>query len=93
MIEKEHCFVCDRPAEKGSEAFEYMLKLKNRNADKKENTFQFKNDLSAFFDDIQVNATPFCNRMDSIKESVLQTKRKKEELVERVDSLKKKVDE
>lgn len=93
MIEHEHCYVCDRPAEKGSEAFEYMLKLKNRNADKKETGFQFNNNLSNFFDDVQVNATPFCNRMDSIKESVLQTKRKKEDLVGRVDRLKKKVKE
>jgi len=87
MIDSEHCYVCDRPAEKGSDAHNYLLKLKNRPNENKPTKEFVKNDLEEFFGNLQVNASPFCNKFDAIPQSVLRTKEREGELRERVDKL------
>jgi len=87
MIDSEHCYVCDRPAEKGSDAHNYLLKLKNRPNENKSNKEFVKNDLEEFFGNLQVNASPFCNKFDAIPQSVLRTKEREGELRDRVDKL------
>lgn len=87
MIDSEHCYVCDRPAEKGSDAHNYLLKLKNRPNENKSNKEFVKNDLEEFFGNLQVNASPFCNKFEAIPQSVLRTKERENELRERVDKL------
>tara|TARA_R110001592_G_scaffold32178_11_gene112867 strand:- start:11567 stop:13759 length:2193 start_codon:yes stop_codon:yes gene_type:complete len=87
MIEGEHCYVCDRPAEKGSDAHNYLLKLKNR-PNENDNKKEFvKNDLEDFFGTLQINAAPFLNKFESIPQSVLRTREKEIELRKRVDKL------
>lgn len=87
MIDSEHCYVCDRPAEKGSDAHNYLLKLKNRPNENKSTKEFVKNDLEEFFGNLQVNASPFCNKFEAIPQSVLRTKERESELRERVDKL------
>lgn len=87
MIESEHCHVCNRPAEKGSDAHNYLLKLKNRpnEADSKKDFV--KNDLEDFFGNLQINASPFLNKFEAIPQSVLRTREKELELKKRLDKL------
>src|SRR5690606_30892147 len=66
MIEKEHCFVCNREAKEGSEPFNHFIKLKGRPKNKNPNSF-VKNDLEDFFGNLQINATPFYNKFDTIQ--------------------------
>jgi DNA sulfur modification protein DndD len=87
MIDGQHCYVCDRPAKEGTEAHNYLLKLKNRpngNSSKKEFV---KNDLEDFFGNLQLNAAPFLNKFESIPTSVLRTREKESELKQRLDKL------
>src|SRR5690606_35759938 len=87
MIDSEHCYVCDRPAEKGSEAYEYLLKLKNRPLENNNKKEFVKNDLEDFFGNLQINSTPFCNKFDTIPQSVMRTREKEIELKQRLDKL------
>ena len=87
MIDSEHCYVCDRPAEKGTEAYEYLLKLKNRPLENNNKKEFVKNDLEDFFGNLQINSTPFCNKFDTIPQSVMRTREKEIELKERLDKL------
>jgi hypothetical protein len=87
MIDGEHCYVCDRPALKDSDAHNYLLKLKNRpnvTISKKEFV---KNDFDDFFGNLQINASPFLNKFDSIPQSILRTREKELELKKRLDKL------
>lgn len=87
MIDGEHCYVCDRPAEEGSDAHNYFLKLKNRpneNSSKKEFV---KNDLDDFFSNLQLNGAPFLNKFESIPTSILRTREKELELKKKLDKL------
>lgn len=87
MIDGEHCYVCNRPAKKGTEEYNYLLKLKNR---PHENTNQkefVKNNLEDFFGNLQLNAAPFLNKFDAIPTSVLRTREKELELKQRLDKL------
>lgn len=87
MIEDKKCYVCDRDAPEGSEAYNYLLKLKNRpNEDSKRKEF-VKNDLEDFFGNLQLNGAPFLNKFDSIPTSVLRTREKELELKKRLDKL------
>ena len=86
MIESEHCYVCDRPAPKGGDAHNYFLKLKNRPNENNSKAF-VKNDLEDFFGNLQINATPFYNKFDTIGKSVLRTREKELELKQRLDKL------
>ena len=87
MIEGEHCYVCDRPAEEGSEAHNYLLKLKNRPNENNSKKEFVKNDLEDFFSNLQLNAAPFLNKFDSIRSTVLRTREKEQELKQRLDKL------
>ena len=87
MIEGEHCYVCDRPAEEGSEAHNYLLKLKNRPNENNSKKEFVKNDLEDFFSNLQLNAAPFLNKFDSIRGTVLRTREKEQELKQRLDKL------
>ena len=87
MIEGEHCYVCDRPAEKDSDAYNYLLKLKNRHNENSSNKEFVKNDLEDFFGNLQLNAAPFLNKFESISSSVLRTREKELELKQRLDKL------
>jgi DNA sulfur modification protein DndD len=91
MIKNEHCYVCNRPARKGTHEHKHLVELRDRptNADKKE-TF-VKNDLRNFLGDLKVNAQPFYGKIGSIKNSILSTKNKEIELRDRVNNLKDKV--
>lgn len=86
MIEKEHCFVCNREAKEGSEPFNHFIKLKGRPKNKNPKSF-VKNDLEDFFGNLQINATPFYNKFDTIQNSVIRTREREIELKERLDKL------
>lgn len=87
MIDEEHCYVCDRPAAKGSNAYNYLLKLKNRPNDDTTKKDFVKNDLEDFFGNLQINASPFLNKFEAIPQNVLRTREKELELRKRLDKL------
>jgi hypothetical protein len=87
MIDGEHCYVCDRPAEKGTDAHNYLLKLKNRPNEVNSKKEFVKNDLDDFFGNLQLNASPFLNKFESIPQSVLRTRERELELKSRLDKL------
>ncbi|PIX15245.1 MAG: hypothetical protein COZ74_00760 [Flavobacteriaceae bacterium CG_4_8_14_3_um_filter_31_8] len=89
MIEKEHCFVCDREAKEGSHAHNHFIKLKNRAVDSKKDIDFVKSNLEGFFGGLQINAQPFYNKIASIEDSILKTREKEIALNERLTKLKK----
>lgn len=91
MIDREHCYVCDRPVKKGTEAYNYLLKLRDRPKEGGSKKSFVKNDLKEFFGNLQINAQPFYNKIDSIRESVNGTRSKEQELNDRLKRLKEKV--
>lgn len=91
MIDDEHCYVCNRDAKKGSFEYQNLVKLKDRPKDKHSEKPFVKNDLNNFFGDLQINAQPFYNKFDSIRDSVIKTKDKEVELKESIDKLKKQI--
>jgi len=91
MIEKEHCYVCDRPAKKDSEPYKYIVKLRDRPKENNNKKSFVKNDLKEFFGNLQINAQPFYNKIGSIRESVNRTRSKEQELNDKIAKLKAKV--
>jgi DNA repair exonuclease SbcCD ATPase subunit len=89
MIDHEHCYVCNRPALEGSEEYDFIVRLKNRPVEIKNETEYVKNNLDSFFSDLQINAQPFYNKIANIEDSILQTREKETTLNERVTKLKK----
>lgn len=89
MIDREHCFVCDREAKEGSHAHNHFIKLKNRAVDSKNDVEFVKNNLDGFFGSLQINAQPFYNKISSIEDSILKTREKEIALNERLTKLKK----
>jgi DNA sulfur modification protein DndD len=89
MIDHEHCYVCNRPAREGSEEYDFIVRLKNRPVEIKNETEYVKNNLDTFFSDLQINAQPFYNKISNIDDSILQTRNKENDLNERVTKLKK----
>lgn len=89
MIDREHCFVCDREAKEGSHAHNHFIKLKNRAVDSKNDVEFVKNNLEGFFGSLQINAQPFYNKISSIEDSILKTREKEIALNERLTKLKK----
>lgn len=87
MIDGEHCYVCDRPAKKGSDAHNYLLKLKNRPNETSARKEFVKNDLDDFFSNLQLNSAPFLNKFESIPTSVLRTREREIDLKKRLDKL------
>lgn len=88
MIDREHCFVCNREAKIGTPAHDHFIKLKNRAIDSKKDVEFVKNNLEAFFGGLQINAQPFYNKIESIEESILKTREREISLNERLTKLK-----
>ena len=91
MIKKEHCFVCDRPAKENTESYKYLLQLRDRPKGKSSKKSFVKNDFKEFFSNLQLNAQPFYNKIDSIRESVNRTRSKEQTLDDRLTELKSKL--
>jgi DNA sulfur modification protein DndD len=89
MIDHEHCYVCNRPAPAGSEEYDFIVRLKNRPVEIKNETEYVKNNLDSFFSDLQINAQPFYNKISNIEDSILQTREKETTLNDRLTKLKK----
>jgi DNA repair exonuclease SbcCD ATPase subunit len=89
MIDKEHCFVCNREAKIGSPAHDHFIKLKNRAVDSKNDVEFVKNNLEGFFGGLQINAQPFYNKITSIEDSIIKTREREIALNDRLSKLKK----
>jgi DNA sulfur modification protein DndD len=89
MIEREHCYVCNREAIKDSEPWEHIVSLLNRKDLSRNKTIQiFKNDLNDFFGDIQLGAQSYVGRIGNINDSILRTREKEQELLESIKRVK-----
>ncbi len=88
MIDREHCFICNREAKIGTPEHDHFIKLKNRAVDSKKDVEFVKNNLEAFFGGLQINAQPFYNKIESIEDSILKTREKEIHLNERLTKLK-----
>jgi DNA sulfur modification protein DndD len=91
MIDDEHCYVCNREAKEGTPEHKNLIKLKNRTKDNQSQKPFVKNDLKNFFGDLQINAQPFYNKFDSIRDSIIKTKEKEVELKDSIKKLKSKI--
>jgi len=92
MVDREHCYVCNRPAEKDSEPWKHIASLLDRkNSDTNKTIQMFKNDLDEFFGDIQLRAQSYVGRIGNISDSVLRTRKKERELLERINRIKGKI--
>lgn len=89
MIDHEHCYVCNRPAPVGSEEYDFIVRLKNRPVEIKNETEYVKNNLDSFFSDLQINSQPFYNKISNIEDSILQTRERETTLNDRLNKLKK----
>jgi DNA sulfur modification protein DndD len=87
MIDHEHCYVCNRPATKGSDEYDFIVKLRNRPIEVKTQDY-VKNYLEDFFGGIQINAQPFYNKINTIDDSISQTVEKESYLNDRLTKLK-----
>lgn len=91
MIDDEHCYVCNREAKKGTPEYKNIIKLKNRSKDKQSEKPFVKNDLKNFFGELQINAQPFYNKFDGIRDSIIKTKEKENELIGNIEKLKSRI--
>jgi DNA sulfur modification protein DndD len=91
MIEDQHCYVCNREAKEGTPEYSNLLKLKNRTKDKQSEKPFVNNDLKNFFGDLQINAQPFYNKFESIRDSIIKTKEKEVEIRDNIEKLKKQI--
>ncbi|MEB2786811.1 AAA family ATPase [Algoriphagus persicinus] len=92
MVEREHCYVCNREAHKDSEPWKYIVSLLNRKELGNNRPIQiFKNDLNDFFGDIQLGAQSYVGRIAGIQDSILKTREKEQELLERITRVKDKI--
>lgn len=89
MIDKEHCFVCNREAKKGSPEHDHFIRLKDRASENKVEVEYVKNNFNAFFDSLQINAQPFYNKIKNISQSILSTREKESNLNDRLTKLNK----
>lgn len=87
MVDNQHCYVCDRPAKIGTKEYNYIESLKNRpNTENKEEQY-VKNNLKNFFDELQINAQPFYNRISNIPNSINSFKEKEDEYIQQINRL------
>lgn len=92
MLDKEHCYVCNREAKENSEPWKHISSLLNRKESGHNKTVQtFKNDLNDFFGDIQLGAQSYVGRIGGIQQSILRTREKEQELLERITKVKDKI--
>jgi hypothetical protein len=87
MLHDGHCHVCNRKAEEGSEAWNYILKLKKRPSSKQNETPLFKNDFKSFFEDIQLSSQPFTGKIGQVEESISNSIQKQDELKSRISRI------
>lgn len=92
MIDKEHCYVCNREAKKDSEPWKHIASLLNRKeSGSNRSQLIFKNDLNDFFGDIQLGAQSYVGRIGGIQQSILRTREKEQELLEKITRVKDKI--
>jgi DNA sulfur modification protein DndD len=87
MLQDGHCHVCNRVAYEGSEAWNYIKKLKNRSTSRQNETPLFKNDFRNFLEDIQLSAQPFTGKIGQIEESIANSIQKQDELKVRISKI------
>ncbi|WP_319231062.1 hypothetical protein [Draconibacterium orientale] len=87
MLHDGHCHVCNRKAEEGSEAWNYILKLKKRPSSQQNETPLFKNDFKSFFEDIQLSSQPFTGKIGQVEESIANSIQKQDELLSRISRI------
>jgi DNA sulfur modification protein DndD len=92
MIDKEHCYVCNREAKKDSEPWKHIASLLTRKDSGNNKPVQiFKNDLNDFFGEIQLGAQSYVGRIGGIQQSILRTREKEQELLEKITKVKDKI--
>lgn len=91
MLQDEHCYVCNRNAEKHSEAWKHMLKLKNRPVTEQKENHPFKNNFRSFFEDIQLQSQSFTGKIQIIEESIGNTVGKIDDLKNNISRLDEKI--
>jgi DNA sulfur modification protein DndD len=92
MIEREHCYVCNREAKKDSESWEYIRSLLNRKELGSHKPIEiFRNDLNDFFGEIQLGAEAYVRQIGDINNSIVRTREKEQELLERIIKVKDKI--
>jgi DNA sulfur modification protein DndD len=92
MVEREHCYVCNREANKDSEPWNHIVSLLNRKDPSNSKLTQiFKNDLNDFFGEIQLGAQSYVGRISDINNSILRTREKEQELLEKITRVKEKI--
>lgn len=92
MIDREHCYVCNREAKKDSDPWKHIASLLTRKDSGNNKTVQvFKNDLNDFFGEIQLGAQSYVGRIGGIQQSILRTREKEQELLEKITRLKDKI--
>ena len=91
MIDNEHCYVCDRPAQKGKPEYDYLLKLKDRPIESSKQKTFVENDLKDFFGNIQINAQPFYSRIPDVKNSIKLTKEREQDLKRQINQIKERI--
>lgn len=87
MLHDGHCHVCNRTAEEGSEAWNYILKLKKRPSSQQNETPLFKNDFKSLFEDIQLSSQPFTGKIGQVEESIANSIQKQDELKSRISRI------
>jgi len=92
MVDKEHCYVCNREAKKETEPWQHIVSLLNRKQTGQNKLVQvFKNDLNDFFGEIQLKAQSYVGRIGDIPTSILRTREKEQDLRERLTKVKDKI--
>lgn len=92
MVDREHCYVCNREAKKNSESWNHIVSLLNRKVSSDTKTLKiFKNDLNDFFGEIQLGAQSYVGRIGGINESILKTREKESDLLGRITKIKEKI--
>jgi len=93
MLKREHCHVCNREAKKGSDAWEYMNKLKNRPTSRQNETPLFKNNFKTLFEEIQLNSQSYTGKLDKIDDSIDKSIEKRVELLTKIKRIELKLKE
>lgn len=92
MLDKEHCYVCNREAKLGSPQWLHIERLLKRKDSSSGKPIQiFNNDLDDFFGGIQLGAQSYVGRIGQINQSILRTREKEQELLEKITKIKGKI--
>jgi DNA sulfur modification protein DndD len=92
MLDREHCYVCNREAKKESDSWIHIASLMSRKDSGQSKPIQiFNNDLNDFFGEIQLGAQSYVGRIGGIQESIFRTREKEQELLEKITKVKEKI--